>query len=293
MAWFLRKSQNIKESQVSREMPDGLWTKCPSCSTVLYRKELEQNAFTCRVCDHHFRIGAQKYIDILIDEGTWVETDHTVRSADPLEFVDTRPYTSRLKEAYAKTSLPDAVTTGTGMLNGKPVSFGCMNFGFVGGSMGSVVGEKFLRAAQRALDGGYPFIFISASGGARMQEAALSLMQMAKTSAILGELAEAHIPYISILTDPTTGGVSASYAMLGDLNIGEPKALIGFAGPRVIEQTIRKKLPEGFQRSEFLLEHGFLDMVVHRHDLKDTLSSVLTHMMSGTYAPRTWTTQHV
>lgn len=278
MAWFLRKTQNIKESQSSRDMPDGLWTKCPTCSTVIYRKELQEESYTCKNCDHHFRIGASKYVELLIDAGTWQETDNNVRSADPLEFVDTRPYTARLKEAYSRTDLPDAVTTGTGKLHGMPISFGCMNFGFIGGSMGSVVGEKFVRAGRRALEQRMPFIFISASGGARMQEAALSLMQMAKTSAMLSELGDAGIPYISILTDPTTGGVSASYAMLGDLIIAEPKALIGFAGPRVIEQTIRKKLPEGFQRSEFLLEHGFVDMVVHRDELKDQLSTVLRHL---------------
>lgn len=281
MAWFLRKTQNIKESQSAREMPDGLWTKCPSCSTVIYRKELQEFSYTCKTCDHHFRIGASKYVDLLIDEGTWNETDSTVRSGDPLEFVDTRPYKARLKEAYARTDLPDAVTTGVGDLFGMPISFGCMNFGFIGGSMGSVVGEKFVRAGRRALEQRMPFIFISASGGARMQEAALSLMQMAKTSAMLSELGDAGVPYISILTDPTTGGVSASYAMLGDVIIAEPKALIGFAGPRVIEQTIRKKLPEGFQRSEFLLEHGFVDMVVHRAELKDRLSTVLRHLTGG------------
>ena len=262
-------------------MPDGLWTKCPQCSTVLYRKELEEHAFTCSTCDHHFRIGSSKYVSVLFDEGSWEETDRNVRSADPLQFVDTRPYVARLKEAYAKTDLPDAVTTGTGVIEGMPVSFGCMNFGFVGGSMGSVVGEKFVRAGRRALEQRMPFIFISASGGARMQEAALSLMQMAKTSAFLSELAEAGLPYISILTDPTTGGVSASYAMLGDVIIAEPKALIGFAGPRVIEQTIRKKLPEGFQRSEFLLDHGFVDLVVHRALLRPTVARVLRHLHGG------------
>jgi acetyl-CoA carboxylase carboxyl transferase subunit beta len=220
-------------------------------------------------------------VDVLLDRGSWVETDRSVRSADPLDFVDTRPYKARLKEAYSRSDLPDAVTTGTGAINGMPVAFGCMNFGFIGGSMGSVVGEKFVRAGRRALEAKMPFIFISTSGGARMQEAALSLMQMAKTSALLSELAEARLPYISILTDPTTGGVSASYAMLGDVIIAEPKALIGFAGPRVIEQTIRKKLPEGFQRSEFLLEHGFVDMVVHRKELKRNLATVLQHLMAG------------
>lgn len=279
MAWFLRKSQNIKESAAaSREMPDGLWTKCPECSAVIYRKELESASYTCRACDHHFRISAAKYASLLLDEGSWQETDASIRSADPLQFVDTRPYAARLKQAYANTSLPDAVTTGVGTIHGLPVSFGCMNFGFIGGSMGSVVGEKFTRAGRRALEQRMPFVFISASGGARMQEAALSLMQMAKTSAILSELAEAGVPYISILTDPTTGGVSASYAMLGDVIIAEPKALIGFAGPRVIEQTIRKKLPEGFQRSEFLLEHGFVDLVVHRQELKNVVATVMRHL---------------
>ncbi|MFN5874986.1 MAG: acetyl-CoA carboxylase, carboxyltransferase subunit beta, partial [Ignavibacteria bacterium] len=267
--------------QQQREMPDGLWTKCPECSTVIYRKELEDHAFTCPSCSHHFRVGSAKYIDVLFDRGTFHETDSTVRSADPLEFVDTRPYKARLKEAYSKSDLPDAVTTGTGNIHGMPIAFGCMNFGFIGGSMGSVVGEKFVRAGRRALQEEMPFIFISASGGARMQEAALSLMQMAKTSAFLSELAEAKLPYISILTDPTTGGVSASYAMLGDVIIAEPKALIGFAGPRVIEQTIRRKLPEGFQRSEFLLEHGFVDLVVHRKDLKRQLHTVLQHLMGN------------
>jgi len=283
MAWFLRKNKNISET-TQREMPDGLWTKCPSCSTIIYRKELEENAFTCPTCNHHFRIGSNKYIDVLIDKDSWKETDRNIRSADPLDFVDTRPYKARLKEAYSRTDLPDAVTTGTGTLHGRPIAFGCMNFGFIGGSMGSVVGEKFVRAGRRALENRMPFIFISASGGARMQEAALPLMQMAKTSAFLGELAEARLPYISILSDPTTGGVSASYAMLGDVIIAEPKALIGFAGPRVIEQTIRKKLPEGFQRSEFLLEHGFVDLVVERKELKGTLSTVLNHLMGGVHA---------
>jgi acetyl-CoA carboxylase carboxyl transferase subunit beta len=273
MAWFLRKNKNIITEPQAREMPDGLWTKCPECSTVIYRKELEEHAYSCPSCGHHFRIGSAKYIGILFDEGTWKETDSGVRSADPLDFVDTRPYRARLKEAYSKSDLPDAVTTGTGAINGLPIAFGCMNFGFIGGSMGSVVGEKFVRAGRRALEGEMPFVFISASGGARMQEAALSLMQMAKTSALLSELAEAGLPYISILTDPTTGGVSASYAMLGDV--------IGFAGPRVIEQTIRKKLPEGFQRSEFLLEKGFVDLVVPRRDLKRTLSTVLCHLMNS------------
>jgi acetyl-CoA carboxylase carboxyl transferase subunit beta len=280
MAWFLRKSKNISETQL-REMPDGLWSKCPECSTVIYRKELVENSFTCEQCDHHFRIGAQKYIETLIDKGTWTEMDRNMRSADPLEFVDTRPYKARLKEAYTRSDLPDAVTIGTGSIQGMNIALGCMNFGFIGGSMGSVVGEKFVRAGRRALENNMPYVFISTSGGARMQEAALSLMQMAKTSAFLSEFSEARLPYISILTDPTTGGVSASYAMLGDVIIAEPKALIGFAGPRIIEQTIRKKLPEGFQRSEFLLEKGFVDLVVHRKELKETVHRVLRHFMGN------------
>lgn len=277
MAWFLRKSANISEKS-QKEMPDGLWTKCPGCSAIIYRRELEDHLFTCPKCNHHFRIGSSNYVDILFDEGSWTETHAGVISTDPLNFVDTRPYSVRLAEAYSKTHLPDAVTTGTGTIGKARVSFGCMNFGFVGGSMGSVVGEKFYRAARFALTEGIPLVFISASGGARMQESALSLMQMAKTSTILTELSENRIPYISLMTDPTTGGVSASFAMLGDILIGEPGALIGFAGPRVIEQTIRKKLPEGFQRSEFLLKHGFLDLVVHRRDLKSTLSKLLGHL---------------
>ncbi len=281
MAWFLRKSKNINETSTHREMPDGLWTKCTECSTIIYRKELEEHAFTCPKCSHHFRIGSNKYVDVLLDKGSFNEMDTDVRSADPLQFVDTRPYTARLKEAYSRTSLPDAVTTGMGTLNGRSVAFGCMNFGFIGGSMGSVVGEKFVRAGRRAIETSSPFIFISASGGARMQEAALSLMQLAKTSAILTELADARLPYISIVTDPTTGGVSASFAMLGDVIIAEPKALIGFAGPRVIEQTIRKKLPEGFQRSEFLLEHGFVDRIVHRKELRQELSAIIELLMGG------------
>jgi acetyl-CoA carboxylase carboxyl transferase subunit beta len=256
-------------------MPDGLWTKCDKCGEIIYKKQLEESLYTCPKCSNHFRISTHEYIDILFDKDTFVETHQNVRSADPLEFVDTKPYTKRLQEAYAKSPFADALTTGYGNIEARKISFASMNFSFVGGSMGSVVGEKFVRAANLSLQERIPLVCISASGGARMQEAALSLMQMAKTSAKLAQLSEAGIPYISIMTDPTTGGVSASYAMLGDLNIGEPGALIAFAGPRVIEQTIRKKLPDGFQSSEFLLEHGFLDMIVHRKDLKRTLAQVL------------------
>lgn len=274
MAWFVRSKKNI-ENHEQREMPDGLWTKCPSCDEVIYKTELEEDLFTCHKCKYHFRIGSKEYIQILLDPGTFKETNTEIKSGDPLEFFDTKPYTKRLETAYAKSKLNEGVTTGTGKINDRDVSFACMNFNFIAGSMGSVVGEKIYKAAKYALDKKVPLLIISASGGARMQEAALSLMQMAKTSAILGELAEAKIPYISILTDPTTGGVTASFSMLGDVNIAEPGALIGFAGPRVIEQTIRKKLPQGFQRAEFVMEHGFADMIVRRQELKDTVSRLL------------------
>lgn len=270
MSWFKRTGKNIEEHK-AKEMPDGLWTKCPDCNEVIYKTQLDENLYTCPNCHHHFRISSKDYVNYIFDAGSFTETHKDVRSVDSLNFEDTKKYTDRLKDAYSKSDLADSLTTGYGKINSLDVSFACMNFGFIGGSMGSVLGEKFVRAAKYALENKIPFIMISASGGARMQEAALSLMQMAKTSVILAELAENSIPYISILTDPTTGGVSASYAMLGDIIIAEPKALIGFAGPRVIEQTIKKKLPSGFQRSEFLLEHGFVDMITHRKELKTTL----------------------
>ncbi|MCE2755889.1 MAG: acetyl-CoA carboxylase, carboxyltransferase subunit beta [Ignavibacteriae bacterium] len=278
MSWFLRSKKNIEQTE-QRDMPDGLFVKCPSCNDMIYRKQFEEQFYTCNKCDHHFRITVKEYVDILFDEGSFTETDINVTSTDPLKFVDTKPYVDRLRDAKKRSELHDALTIGYGNIHGRRISFACMNFGFVGGSMGSVVGEKFYRAAKRAIKERMPFIVISTSGGARMQEAALSLMQMAKTSAVLSELAEHKLPFISVITDPTTGGVSASYAMLGDLIIAEPKALIGFAGPRVVEQTIRKKLPEGFQRSEFLLEHGFLDMIVHRKEMRETLHSVLSMLL--------------
>jgi len=274
MAWFQRSNKNIKEQQ-QKEMPDGLWTKCPSCSELIFKKQLEDNFYCCPKCNYHFRIGSKEYISILFDEDSFEETNTNIRSADPLNFVDSKPYTERLQTNYETTGLNDALTTGIGRINNIPVSFGCMNFSFIGGSMGAVVGEKFYRAAKYSMEKKIPFIIISATGGARMQEAALSLMQMAKTSAVLTELAEAKIPFISILTDPTTGGISASFGMLGDLNIAEPGALIGFAGPRVIEQTIKKKLPSDFQKAEFLLEHGFIDSIVSRNELKNTLTKML------------------
>lgn len=261
-------------------MPDGLWTKCDKCSEIIYKRQLEELFYTCPKCNNHFRISSAEYIEIIFDPDSFVETHKNLHSSDPLEFTDTKPYTDRLRQAWTKTpALADAFTTGYGTLEGRNVSFGCMNFGFIGGSMGSIVGEKFARAVNLCLEERVPLLVVSASGGARMQESILSLMQMAKTSAKLAQLSEARLPYISLLTDPTTGGVSASFAMLGDINMAEPGALIGFAGPRVIEQFIRKKLPEGFQRSEFLLEHGFLDLIVHRRELRQTLSKLFASLM--------------
>lgn len=275
MAWFRRAKQNIAPDSEKIDLPDGLWEKCPSCDEIIHKRQLEANLWTCVKCSHHFRIGSEEYIKILIDEGSFKETNKKMKSADPLEFKDTKKYSARIEESIKKVNLYDAVRTGTGKINGKEVAFGCMDFKFIGGSMGSVVGEKIARITDKAYKNRIPLILVSQSGGARMMEAALSLMQMAKTSSRLARLADAKIPYISIMTDPTTGGTTASYAMLGDINIGEPKALIGFAGPRVIKQTIGKDLPEGFQTSEFLLEHGFLDAVVSRKEMKATLSKIL------------------
>jgi len=274
MAWFVRSKQNIEETKPAY-MPDGLWTKCPSCGEMIYKKQLEDNYYVCFKCNHHFRISGTDYINYLIDEGTFKETHTKIKSTDPLNFEDTKKYTQRLEEAYKKTGLNEAITTGIGKIGGNEVSIAVMNFNFIGGSMGSVVGEKIYRAAKDALNKKIPLIVISASGGARMQEAAISLMQMPKTAAVISELAESQIPYISILTDPTTGGVTASFAMIGDIHIAEPGSLIGFAGPRVIEQTIRKKLPPNFQRSETVLETGFIDMIVSRPELKKTLIEII------------------
>ncbi|GBD07763.1 Acetyl-coenzyme A carboxylase carboxyl transferase subunit beta [bacterium HR21] len=274
MAWFLRKKPNIEETQ-QRELPEGLWAKCPRCNAILYKKQLEEHLYTCPHCHYHFRIGSQQYIDFLLDAGSFQERHTELRSADPLNFVDTKPYWQRLQDAYRSTGLNEAFTTGLARLAERPIVFGCMNFAFIGGSMGSVVGEKFRRAVVDALQQQLPLIVLCASGGARMQEGALSLMQMAKTAAALTRLAEARLPYITVLTDPTTGGVTASFAMLGDIILAEPGALIGFAGPRVIEQATRRKLPEGFQRAEFLQDHGFVDRVVHRKELRSTLALLL------------------
>jgi acetyl-CoA carboxylase carboxyl transferase subunit beta len=276
MSWFNRSKENISPDTLKKDVPDGLWEKCEGCGEIIHKKQLEQNLWTCLKCGHHFRIGSKEYIDILLDKGTFREMDRKMRSGDPLEFTDTKKYTSRIQDTIKKSGLYDAIRTGTGKLEGVDIGFGCMDFKFIGGSMGSVVGEKISRLVDRCYRNKIPLVIISASGGARMMEGAFSLMQMAKTSARLARLAEARVPYISVLTDPTTGGTSASYAMLGDFNIAEPQALIGFAGPRVIKQTIGKDLPDGFQKSEFVLEHGFIDIVTPRKELKSTIHNLIS-----------------
>jgi acetyl-CoA carboxylase carboxyl transferase subunit beta len=278
MSWFRRSKENIASETQKKEMPDGLWTKCEQCGEIIHKMELEKAFYTCTKCNAHFRIGSQEYLQILLDEGSFHEFDRRMRSSDPLKFTDSRRYRDRTSEAIKKTGLFDAVRWGTARLDGKPVVVAVMDFKFIGGSMGSVVGEKIGRAIDKAWKSKTPLIVVSASGGARMMEGALSLMQMAKTSAKLARLADARIGYISVLTDPTTGGVTASFAMLGDVNIAEPGALIGFAGPRVIKQTIGRELPPGFQRSEFLLDHGFVDMIVHRKELKATIAQMLGYL---------------
>ncbi len=278
MAWFKRSKQKISPESQKRDVPDGQWVKCKECSEIIHNKQLEINLWVCHKCNYHFRIGADEYISVLLDKGSFKENDKKMKSADPLEFEDTKKYKDRITATIKKSGLNDAVKTGTGKINGQKTSFACMDFRFIGGSMGSVVGEKIARAIDRAYSNKTPMIIISQSGGARMMEAAFSLMQMAKTSARLARLADAGLPYISILTDPTTGGTTASYAMLGDVNIAEPNALIGFAGPRVIKETIGKDLPKGFQRSEFLEEHGFIDSVVERKNLKEHVGLMIEYM---------------
>ena len=276
MSWFKRSKENIAAETQKKEIPDGLWTKCTQCGEIIHKMELKKDFHTCGKCNAHFRIGSKEYIEILTDPGTFKEYDRGMRSVDPLKFVDTKKYRDRVADAYKKTRLYDAVRWGTGKIENRPTVIAAMDFSFIGGSMGSVVGEKTGRAIDRAWKTRTPLVVVSSSGGARMMEGALSLMQMAKTSAKLTRLADVGVPYISILTDPTTGGVTASFAMLGDVNIGEPGALIGFAGPRVIRQTIGKDLPPGFQRADFLLEHGFLDMVVHRKEMRQTVSRLIS-----------------
>ena len=275
MAWFLRKDKGIQTpTEAKKDVPDGLWYKTPS-GKIIHVRELKNNNYVCPDDDFHVRIGSKEYFEILFDNNKFTELDALIESADPLKFTDSKPYPKRIKESQEKTNLKDAVRTVYGKMNGIPVVVSCMDFNFIGGSMGSVVGEKIARGIQYSIDNKMPFIMISKSGGARMMEAGYSLMQMAKTSAKLALLDEAKVPYISILTDPTTGGVTASYAMLGDFNIAEPGALIGFAGPRVIRETIGKDLPKGFQSSEFLLEHGFIDFIIDRRNLKAKLTSLL------------------
>ena len=278
MPWFRRSKEKISPDSKKIDLPDGLWEKCPGCGEIIHNKQLEANLWTCLKCDYHFRIGSEEYINILLDDRSFKELFKKMKASDPLKFVDTKKYNDRISATIKKTGLHDAVRVGTGKLNGKSVAFGCMDFKFIGGSMGSVVGEKIARIIDTAYKSKIPLIIISQSGGARMMEGAYSLMQLAKTSSRLTRLADAKIPYISILADPTTGGTTASYAMLGDINIAEPKALIGFAGPRVIKQTIGKDLPNGFQRSEFLLDKGFIDKVVPRQKLKETVSNLLDLM---------------
>jgi acetyl-CoA carboxylase carboxyl transferase subunit beta len=257
------------------KMPEGLWKKCPNCHEIIYAKEIERNLNVCPKCDYHFRISARERIALILDEGSFQEMDATMSSVDFLDFKDSKRYKDRIKAAIKSSGNHSAVISGEGTILDLPVVVAVFDFSFMGGSMGSVVGEKITRAIERALETRRPCIVFSSSGGARMQESILSLMQMAKTSAALARLKEAGLPFISVLTDPTTGGVTASFAMLGDINIAEPRALIGFAGPRVIEQTIRQKLPDGFQRSEYLLEHGMVDMIVARQDMKERLARIL------------------
>lgn len=278
MAWF-RKDKKPLKAEDRRDLPGDVFEKCDGCGEILYREKLAQNLQVCPTCGHHFRIDAEQYVALLMDEGSFEEIDAGLRSGDPLSFKDLKPYSERLRAAEKKVGRLDAVLSGVGTVDGLPVALAVMDFRFIGGSMGSVVGEKIARAGRLALEKKIALIVVNASGGARMQEGVISLMQMAKTSGMLARLHEAGLPYISIITDPTTGGVTASHAMLGDVNIAEPKALIGFAGPRVIEETIRQELPEGFQRAEFLLEHGMVDRIVDRRELKLTVSRLLQHMM--------------
>ncbi len=291
MAWFKKEKTTFKPSEGDRwfQVPEGLWVKCENCKEIIYKKEVAANANVCPKCNYHFRISARERLEGLFDDGRYTEFDAEIAPLDPLGFADTKPYRERLESYQQQTGLKDALICAEGLLGGSPIVIAVMEYGFMGGSMGSVVGEKVTRAVERALEHDCPVIVVCCSGGARMQEGALSLMQMAKISSALARLDEGGLPFISILTDPTTGGVTASYAMLGDLNIAEPKALIGFAGPRVIEQTIRQKLPIGFQRSEFLLEHGMLDLIVERAEMRETLIRCLRFMQR---APRARSSEH-
>ena len=283
MAWFRRNKPKIEGQKTDEERKvktEGVFTKCLECDSPLYKRELRESLQVCTHCGFHFRLPARARLDTFFDEGEYEKLDENITSADPLEFVDTKPYRERIKAAKKASGLPEAIVTGKGAVGGHPVYAGAMSMDFIGGSMGSAVGEKITRLIERALETRGAVVIFSASGGARMQEGTYSLMQMAKISAALALLHQARLPFISVLTDPTTGGVTASFAMLGDVIIAEPKALIGFAGPRVIEQTIRQKLPKGFQRSEFLLEHGMVDMVIDRREIRDTIIRLLDFMMN-------------
>jgi acetyl-CoA carboxylase carboxyl transferase subunit beta len=281
MSWFKREPGPPDATGEKRVRTEGLWVKCDRCRQIIWKKDLDQNLNVCPSCERHFRIDARRRLELLFDDGQYETHDTGLRSNDPLQFVDLKAYRDRLRQAQTESGLSDAIINATGKLEGRDVVISAMAYSFIGGSMGAVVGEAITRAIEHAHKRGTPLIIVSASGGARMMEGVVSLMQMAKISAALARLDDAKVPYISLLTDPTTGGVTASFAMLGDLNIAEPGALIGFAGPRVIEQTIRQKLPEGFQRSEFLLEKGFLDAVVHRKQLRPYLSRALNFMASA------------
>jgi acetyl-CoA carboxylase carboxyl transferase subunit beta len=285
MPWFKKARKPIAPTkEKASRVPEGLWVKCPGCSQIIYNKDLATNLNVCPKCAHHFRVTAAERLRMLFD-GEWMEYDKDLVSTDPLAFTDTKPYQTRLKAGIESTGLKDAVIVASGAIDGINTVVASMEYGFIGGSMGVVVGEKIARAIERAIDAREPVVIVCCSGGARMMEGALSLMQMAKICGALARLDRARLPYISVLTDPTTGGVTASFAMLGDLNIGEPKALIGFAGPRVIEQTIKQKLPEGFQRSEFLLEKGMIDLVVDRREMKAVIANALVFMGAVRRAP--------
>jgi acetyl-CoA carboxylase carboxyl transferase subunit beta len=275
MAWF-KKAKSTKDKHV--KIPEGLWVKCESCKEIIYKKETERNLMVCPKCDYHFRINANERVRLLVDKDTFEEIDAGLTSVDPLHFKDFRSYPERIEESQKKSGLKEAVLSGRARIMGHEAAVVIMDFSFMGGSMGSAVGEKIVRAAERALENRIPLIAVSSSGGARMQEGIFSLMQMAKVSAAVGKLKEAGVPYVSIIADPTFGGVTASFAMLGDFIIAEPRSLIGFAGPRVIEQTIKQQLPDNFQRAEFLLEHGLIDMIVDRKQMRETLGKLLTHL---------------
>jgi acetyl-CoA carboxylase carboxyl transferase subunit beta len=276
-SWFRRKKKGIStKTSEKKETPEGLWIKCPDCNFIGTATELKENLFVCPKCSFHHRINSSEYFEILFDNNEHTELFENIRSKDYLEFTDLKPYKKRLEEIWSKTDLKDSMRVATGKVDGNDIVIACMDFEFIGGSLGSVMGEKFSRAVDYAIEHKMPYMVISKSGGARMMESAFSLMQLAKTSGKLSQLSDAKLPYISLLTDPTFGGISASFGMLGDLNIAEPNALIGFAGPRVIKETIKKDLPEGFQRSEFILEHGFLDFIVPRKELKNKLATVIT-----------------